>query len=169
MLVQVPSQPSRHRVAVWRELRRFGAVPAGQGAWVAPDVPLCRAGAEKVRELASAGNGELILLTTNAGDTDAARLRKLFDAARADDWTEFMADCAKFMGEVAKEIDQQKFTLAELEEEEQSLERLRRWFRANRSKAVFDSPLAGEAETELARCAEALEEFSELVYRQVHQ
>lgn len=150
-------------------MRRFGAVPVGQGAWTAPDVPACRAGAEKARELARAGGGDLIILTTSAGAEDAERLRELFDAARADDWAEFLADCAKFVAEIAKEIEKRKFTLAELEEEEQSLERLRRWFRSNRSKAVFSSRLAEDAETELARCGAALEEYSELVYRQAHQ
>ncbi|WP_354189290.1 Chromate resistance protein ChrB [Arthrobacter sp. UYCu712] len=169
MLVQVPSQPSRHRVAVWRELRRFGAVPVGQGAWTAPDVPVCRAGAEKARELAVAGDGQMVLLTTNAGDAGAVELRRLFDVARADDWVEFMADCGKFKAEISREIEKRKFTLAELEEEEQSLERLRRWFRANRAKCVFGSSLADEAETELSQCASVLEEFSELVYGEVHQ
>ncbi|MDN4643914.1 chromate resistance protein ChrB [Arthrobacter sp. PsM3] len=169
MLVQVPSQPSRYRVAVWRELRRFGAVPVGQGAWTAPDVPVCRMGAEKAQVLALAGGGTLVLLTTNADDAGAVELRRLFDAARADEWVEFIADCGKFTAEIAKEIEKRKFTLAELDEEEQSLERLRRWFRANRDKGVFGSPLADEAETELSQCARVLEEFSELVYREVHQ
>jgi hypothetical protein len=141
----------------------------GQGAWTAPNVPVCRAGAEKARELARAGNGELVLLTTDAADADAAVLRKVFDAARADEWAEFTADCGKFKDEIAKEIKKRKVTLAELEEEEQSLERLRRWYRANRARAVFASSQAEEAEQELGRCAGVLEEFSDLVYREVHQ
>lgn len=169
MIVQIPSQPSRYRVAVWRELRRFGAVPVAQGTWTAPDVPVCRSGAEKARELARDGEGEMILLKTASGDPEAVTLRRLFDGARADEWAEFTADCGKFTEEIAREIDKRKFTLAELEEEEQSLERLRRWFRSNRSKAVFPSALTDEAEAELARCTAALEEFSDHVYRQVHQ
>jgi hypothetical protein len=167
MLVQVPSEPSRHRVAVWRELRRSGAVPVGQGTWTVPDVPVCRESAEKARTLARAGNGELILLTTRGGD-DAPKLRALFDAARADDWAEFMADCGKFKDEIAREIAKRKFTLAELEEEEQSLDRLRRWFRAIRARDVFGSPAAAGAEGELAGCAAGLEEFSAHVYRELH-
>jgi hypothetical protein len=169
MIVQMPAQPSKHRVAVWRELRRFGAVPVGQGTWTAPDVPVCRAGAGKARELASTGDGGMILLTTGAGDADAAELRRLFDAARAEEWAEFTADCGKFNEEIAQEIAKRKFTLAELEEEEQGLERLRRWFRSIRSKSVFASALIDEAESELSRCAAALEDFSDQVYRQVHQ
>jgi len=40
LVVRVPGTPSRHRVAVWRELRRIGAVSLGQGAWLVPDVPV---------------------------------------------------------------------------------------------------------------------------------
>ena len=99
------------------------------------------------------GNGELLLLTTGPADDDAARLRELFTAARADEWAEFTADCGKFTDEIAKEIAKRKFTLAELEEEEQSLDRLRRWFRAIRSKDVFGSPEAASADHSLAGCA----------------
>ena len=168
LLVQVPSEPSRHRVAVWRELRRFGAVPVGQGAWTAPDVPACREGAEKARELARAGNGELMILTTGPADADAAKLRALFDAARADEWAEFAADCGKFREEIAREIAKRKFTLAELEEEEQSMERLRRWFRSIRSRDVFGSPPASGAEGNLADCIVALEDFAGRVYQELH-
>ena len=28
-MVRIPAEPSRHRVAVWRELRRTGAIPLG--------------------------------------------------------------------------------------------------------------------------------------------
>jgi hypothetical protein len=127
-------------------------------------VPACREGAEKAKTLAGAGNGELLLFSTGPADDDAARLRELFNAARADEWAEFIADCGKFTDEIAKK----KFTLAELEEEEQSLDRLRRWFRAIRTKDVFGSPAAAGADQALAQCAEALDGFAALVYREVH-
>ena len=168
MLVQVPSDPSRHRVAVWRELRRFGAVPIGQGAWTAPDVPACRAGADKAKELARAGGGEVLMLTTVQDDGDATRLREMFAAARADEWAEFIADGGKFADEIAREIAKKKFTLAELEEEEQALDRLRRWFRAIRARDVFGSAEAATAERKLAECSESLDGFAALVYNEVH-
>ena len=33
---RLPKEPSRHRVAVWRELRRLGAVSLQQGTWAVP-------------------------------------------------------------------------------------------------------------------------------------
>ena len=57
-----------------------------------------------------------------------------------------------------------KFTLAELDEEEQNHERLRRWFRELRAKDVFGAPSAHLAERRLKECAEALEDYAERVY-----
>lgn len=50
---------------------------------------------------------------------------------------EFLADSGKFDAEIDKEIRTRKFTMAELEEEEQSLKRLRRWNRELKAREVF--------------------------------
>src|SRR5258708_26068155 len=34
---RLPAEPSRHRVGVWRELRRLGAVSLQQGTWAVPE------------------------------------------------------------------------------------------------------------------------------------
>src|SRR5258705_12061717 len=87
MVVRVPAAPSRHRVAVWRELRRIGALSLGQGAWVVPDVPVFAEGITKVTELAERGEGEVLTLQASGrGATDAARLAALFSAERAAEW-----------------------------------------------------------------------------------
>jgi hypothetical protein len=64
-------------VAVWRELRRIGAVSLGQcRSWLAPDVvPVFAEGITRVIELAQRGAGEVVVLeATGRGETDAARL-----------------------------------------------------------------------------------------------
>ena len=117
-------------MAVWRELRRAGAVSLGQGVWVVPDAPVFADGIARSVELAERGDGEVTVLTAvGRAEADVARLEALFTAERAEEWAEFIAECAKFDAEIDKEIRIGKFTLAELEEEEQSLERLRRWHR----------------------------------------
>lgn len=169
LLVRVPAQPSRHRVAVWRELRRVGAVSLGQGSWAVPDVPAFTDGVARAVELAERGGGELVVLSA-AGreERDAARMQALFTADRAAEWTEFLADCGKFDAEIDKELRIQKLTLAELEEE-QSLERLRRWYRDLRARDVFGSPGALEAEQQLKHCTERLEHYTEQVFAALHQ
>ena len=60
--------------------------------------------------------------------------------ARQEEWSEFDADCRKYLGELDKEERLGKYTLAELEEEEQSLDRLRRWYRELRAVICSASP-----------------------------
>lgn len=170
LLVRVPAEPSRHRVAVWRELRRTGAVPLGQGCWAVPEVPAVAGGVARAAELAGLGSGEVIALRAAGRDeTDAARLEQLFTEARQAEWAEFIADCGKFDAEIDSEIVKGKFTLAELEEEEQSLERLRRWHRELAVRDVFGAPSAAEAAQQLKHCAERLADYTEQVFRAIHQ
>ncbi|MGP3912647.1 Chromate resistance protein ChrB [Nonomuraea sp. 10N515B] len=170
LLVRLPAGPSRHRVAVWRELRRLGAVSLGQGTWTVPDVPVFADGLARAVELAGTAGGEAVVLEA-AGRTpaDSERLQAMFTAARREDWAEFLADCGKFEEELAKEIRQAKFTLAELEEEEQSLERLRRWHRALTARDVFGTPEAEQAAQRLAACTAACEDYAERVFAALHQ
>jgi hypothetical protein len=170
LVVRVPAQPSRHRVAVWRELRRVGAVSLGQGCWAVLDVAVFADGVARAVALAERGDGEVVVLAAAGRDErDAARMRELFTADRAAEWAEFLADCAKFSAEIDKELRIQKLTMAELEEEEQSLERLRRWYRDLRARDVFGAPPAADAEQQLKHCTERLEHYTEQVFTALHQ
>lgn len=169
LVVRLPSAPSRHRVGVWRELRRLGALSLGQGTWAVPNVPVFADGLARAVRLADQAGGEVLTLAASGREVaDAERLRALFAAARSADWSEFLSDCAKFEAELAKEIRTEKFTLAELEEEEQSLERLRRWHRDLTVRDVFGTPEATEAAERLAQCAAACEDYAERVFRALH-
>jgi hypothetical protein len=157
-------------VAVWRELRRTGAVSVGQGVWMVPDAPVFADGIARTVELAERGDGEVLVLTAaGRAETDAARLEGLFTAQRAEEWAEFDTECVKFDAEIDKEIRIGKFTLAELEEEEQSLERLRRWHRDLSIRDVFGAPGAAEAGQRLKHCTERLAEYTQRVFTALHQ
>lgn len=86
--------------------------------------------------------------------TGGVDFRDAFAAARTEEWAEFSKDCGKFMEEIAKETMLGKFTLAELEEEEQSLERLRRWYRDLKARDVLALPEARAAAQQLAGCSD---------------
>jgi ChrB-like protein len=169
LLVRLPAQPSRHRVAVWRELRKVGALSLGQGVWAVPDVPVFADGVQRALQLAERADGERVVLqAAGRGPEDSARFEAMFTAAREEDWAEFLADCGKYTAELDKEIATGKFTLAELEEEEQSLERLRRWHRDLRVRDVFGAPAGGDADRKLAECVQRFEDYSERVFTAMH-
>jgi hypothetical protein len=170
LVVRLPAEPSRHRVAVWRELRRAGALSLGQGVWAVPQVGVFTQALDRAVQLAQRGEGEAIVLeATGRAEGDAARLEALFTEAREAEWAEFLADCAKYEAELDQEIAKGKFTLAELEEEEQSLERLRRWHRDLRARDLFGAPSAAEADQRLKHCAERLEGYTDRVFHHLHQ
>ncbi|GAA4585587.1 hypothetical protein GCM10023194_28680 [Planotetraspora phitsanulokensis] len=169
LLIKLPVEPSRHRVAVWRELRRIGALSLGQGLWAVPDVPAFADGLARACKLTNQAGGQTVTLRASGREPeDAERLQSMFTAARSEDWAEFLADCGTFEQELAKEIRTGKFTLAELEEEEQSLERLRRWHRDLTARDVFGAPEAAEAGARLKQCAAACEDYAERVFDALH-
>ena len=89
----------------------------------------------------------VLLDATGRDGADSARLENQFTALREAEWTEFLAECVKFEAELERETGQGKFTLAELAEAEQSLERLRRrWYRELMFRDLFGAPSASEAE-----------------------
>lgn len=170
LVIKLPAEPSRHRVAVWRELRKVGALSLGQGIWAVPDVPVFADGVMRAVALTERAEGQAVTLhASGRSPEDASRFEALFTAARSEDWTEFLADCGKFEEEIAKEIRIAKFTLAELEEEEQSLERLRRWHRDLTARDVFGAPQATEAAERLKQCNAACEDYAERVFSALHQ
>jgi DNA-binding transcriptional regulator PaaX len=165
LLVRVPAEPARHRMALWRELRRFGAVPLGQAVWAVPDLPAAHRLLERLAELAEVAEGTLLVLVAHGyAARDAGRLEQLYAEAREQEWAEFHADCGKYLAELEKEEKSGKYTLAELEEEEQSLDRLRRWYRELRSRDLLGGPASVDAATDLKTCEVQFDVYAEHVY-----
>ncbi|WP_326771317.1 Chromate resistance protein ChrB [Streptomyces sp. NBC_01445] len=133
-----------------------------------PEVPVFADGVQRALELTDGAGGQGVALQASGRTAeDAARFREMFTAARTAEWTEFLADCGKFEEEIAKDRIA-KFTLAELEEEEQSLERLRRWHRDLTARDVFGAPEAAEAGIRLKQCTAVCEDYAERVFAALH-
>jgi hypothetical protein len=162
---RLPAEPSRHRVAVWRELRRLGAVALQQGTWAVPEGEPFDAGFAQVVASINTAGGQPVVLTIADDEANATQLEALFTEQREAEWAEFLADCGKYEAELANEVAKGKLTLAELDEEEQSLDRLRRWYRTIKARDLFDAPSAAAADRRLKDCAESLEDFAEQVYQ----
>ncbi|GAA2218410.1 hypothetical protein GCM10010429_50560 [Micromonospora olivasterospora] len=168
-MLRLPTGPSRHRVAVWRELRRVGAIPVGGGVWAAPAAPVFATGLDRVAELVHRADGQMLMLDAAARDEPSrASLIREFNAARAEEWTEFVSECDKYEAEIAKEKRIGKLTVAELDEEEQSLDRLRRWFRELKARDIYGVAEGVQAEDRLKHCTEVLDGYADDVYQAVH-
>ncbi|HEY4409656.1 MAG TPA: Chromate resistance protein ChrB [Acidimicrobiia bacterium] len=158
------AEPSRHRVAVWRELRRGGAVSLQQGLWAVPEGAPFDEALDRAVALVERGDGDAFVFEVMPTDATVARLEAAFTVEREAEWAEFVSECGKFDAEIAGEIAKEKFTLAELDEEEQNLDRLKRWYRELRRRDLFGAASASMAERRLKACEEALEDFAERVF-----
>jgi hypothetical protein len=136
-----------------------------QGTWAVPDGEPFEAGFRQVVEAIKVAGGQPVVLAVAEEEASAAQLEELFTAQREAEWAEFVSDCGKYETELAGEVAKGKLTLAELDEEEQSLDRLRRWYRTIRARDLFGAPSAATAERLLKECTEALEDFTERVYQ----
>jgi hypothetical protein len=160
----VPSDTSRHRVAVWRELRRIGAVSPQQAVWVLPDRSKARRALERVQQLVANAGGDIVLLSGKAlDDVTQDRLETLYVDAREEEYREFLVECDRFLKEIVKEIAKGKLTTAELDEEEQSYERLAHWHREIHARALFQTSSAPIAERRLKECEAAIADYAERV------
>jgi len=87
VLARLPAEPGRHRMAVWRELRRSGAISLGQAVWAIPNLPAVRPLLERLGQLVGAAGGTLLLLAAKGfADGDVARLEQLYSTVREEEW-----------------------------------------------------------------------------------
>jgi Protein ChrB, N-terminal len=158
---RLPSKPSSARVAVWRDLRRLGALPLQQAAVALPGGHGLGEQLDAV-EARVAAEGGISYRFDVAAD---ARLEREWNALRTQEYEEIVEECeTKFEREIEFEIYRGNLTAGEAEEIEADLEKIRAWFGRVSERDVFGAPSRDRAEAAIARCAGLLEDFERRVY-----
>ncbi len=163
LIYRVPSEPSRLRSAVWRRLKRLGAIYLQNSAAALPASSGAERALRKLRSEIQAMNGTAVLLSCSvlAGEQ---HVMAAFQAARDDEYEEIVDKCQDFLAEVEKEYAAGHFTFAELEENEVDLVKLRNWLARVRARDVFGASGLAGAQQALRRCEESLEAYAARVY-----
>jgi hypothetical protein len=162
---RLPAERSSARVAVWREVRRSGALQLQQSVVAFPDRdPFVHAVARIRAAVDEVGGSTLALRAEPVDPDDDARLRAAWNEARADEYAELAAECEKLVAEIDKEFAKQKFTLAELDEEEAELDKLRRWHERIQARDVCGCERADAAAAALERASDALARYTAAVF-----
>jgi hypothetical protein len=162
---KVPSEPSSHRVAVWRELRRLRAISIQQAVSALPDSKPNRRALYKLAARISDVGGAAFLLEARAMDHQTKlRLEEAYTALLDEELGEFLDECCKYEEEIRKEIRTRKFTQAELAEEEEAFERLERWLSSLLAKDLLGSDLRDRAEHALKAASSLLDDFARQVF-----
>jgi DNA-binding transcriptional regulator PaaX len=164
-LPQTPASPSSLRVSVWRKMQQLGAITLQNGVWILPrSNQLERKLSLLLADLKMQG-GEGLILIAKAPHTDLeGRITEQFSAARTQEYVEFTDRCKQFLGELEKETKVQKFTFAELEENEEDLHKLVQWLRKIHQRDFLGGVQRDTADNALARCRHSLEIYTKQVY-----
>lgn len=164
-LPQLPATPSSLRVQIWRRLRAAGALGLQHGVWVLPHTPeqeqVLRA---LLADVTPQGGGGLLFVATPLDPALPADIVARFQAERAEDYVEFAGRCRDFLAEIANETAIGNFTFAELEENEQDVQKLAGWLGKIRARDFFGGEQAEQAARALAGCRHALDTFTRAVY-----
>ena len=162
----LPTKSSSMRVAVWRELRRIGALPLQQAVVALPEEgglsDQLDAIADRVR---NQGGVVYRFALTEMSAEDCARLQGEWNALRTQEYEEIVEECeTKFEREIEFEIFRGNLTAAEAEEIEADLEKIKTWYERVRARDVFAVKGRERAETAIAKCERLLEDFVQRVY-----
>jgi hypothetical protein len=162
---KLPTKNSSARVAVWREVRRSGALHVQRSVVAFPDHDAFRRAVERFRLVVAEAGGETLALRAQPlGELDASKLTVAWNAARSAEYSELRSECGKFLAEIEHEFAIEKFTLAELEEEEAEVDKLQRWHERIAARDIHTAPGAEEAKQALARAQAELELYSTAVF-----
>ena len=134
-----------------------------------PDTDEFRTALTRVRTVVAEVGGTVFAVRAEPLErADEVRLIEAWNAARADEYTELTFECDKLVAEIDKEFAKEKFTLAELDEEEAELEKLMSWHERIRARNIHGSDGSGEAEAALGRAQEAVARFTAAVFDRTH-
>jgi len=162
---RLPGGSSSARVAVWREVRRSGALQLQQSVVAFPDDATFSRGVERLRALVSELGGETLAVRAEPlAAADGTRLLDAWNEARAAEYVELVDECGKFVAEIDHEFEIEKFTLAELDEEESALDRLMRWHERIASRDLHAAAGSEDAKAALERARDALDRYSAAVF-----
>ena len=133
----VPVNPSKNRVYVWRKLKEFGAGYFRPGVAILPKTPeshtqfrqLC----QRIREM----SGEAVLAELRfMEEKDEARTVQVFREQSRDEYLALMRDCANLMSNIRKNISGEK--------EADSVRKVMRRYGKVKSRDYFESGQGGE-------------------------
>jgi vacuolar-type H+-ATPase subunit I/STV1 len=166
-LAQLPATPSSLRVNAWRRLRDAGSTSLQNGVWILPRNPENTLFMERLlATIKQSGASGQIFVVQGLDQAIHEDIITRFKADREQEYDEFLEQCEAFLSELEKETQRQKFTFAELEENEQNLQRLRKWIAKIQKRDFFKTKKSQEAVAAFQNCRQWLQNYTRQVYAQ---
>ncbi|MGB9975621.1 Chromate resistance protein ChrB [Thermovenabulum sp.] len=165
-IYKVPKEPSTQRVKVWRKLKDMGAFYIQQSVAI---MPYFEEAEKEILQIAldiRNNGGESYAFTVhNISDKDREILITNFNRQRDEEYQELIEKCEDFLKEIQKETERENFTFAELEENDEELDKLERWYEKIYKRDFFYASKRESAIRIIQECENALKEFSIKIYQ----
>lgn len=159
----LPSEPSRIRVAAWRAMKKLGALIIQQSLWMLPQYTGVDQEIKRIRESIENDGGSISIIEGEFiyGKED---IISKFNQEREKEYKELLQYCRNFHEEMRLETEKKNFIFAELEENEEELNKLIRWFAKIKKRDCFNSNSGETVEKEIEKCKSELQEFAQKIY-----
>jgi hypothetical protein len=166
LVYRMPSKPTAGRVAVWRHLKKAGAVYLQDSVCVVPDTEAMRTELDAVLARIDESKGSYHMLPlTDVPPNEEAKLVQLFVDQTTKHYAEIVEDCeVNFVKEIEFENFRRNYTYEEAEEIRMEFEKICTWFERVQERDWFGAPNEGDAREWLRRCESMLEEFEAKVF-----
>lgn len=166
LIYRVPTDSSKARVAVWRELKRLGGLYVQQAVCVLPENSDLRESIHRIRErIVQLGGTSIFVTLRDVEDDTRKQFVDGFLNQSANEYAEIVEECeTKFFKEIEFERFRENYTFEEAEEIRQDLEKLRRWFKKVESRDWMKADGRTHALDRIAECERLIEEFEADVY-----
>jgi hypothetical protein len=160
---RIPREPTRLRATVWRRIKALGAVYLQNSVATLPDNPTNERALRSLRReiVELGGTAQAMRSEVLAGSSDLVRM---YNSARDEEYTEIIDKCSDFLQEIQNETAAEHFTYAELEENDEDLNKLNRWFDKVTARDILGASRRADAVAALNDCSVALDGFANYVY-----
>jgi molecular chaperone DnaK (HSP70) len=157
----LPNEPSKLRVKVWRNFKKNEALYPSVSLCILPDTQQVRKWINQVRpDLYK--NGSVLVLSANPLEKmDGEQLIKMFQEDRKKQYEELYEECREFLDEIKENLGKKKITYEETDELEQALEGLEKWYNDIRQKGYGRQEDMAKVDRVMKECRKQLANFSE--------
>lgn len=161
LIYTLPSQPTRKRAYVWRELKKAGAVYLKDGVALLPRLaPL----EEHIRQVAlriEEYEGTVDILPSPQFSPERSRtLIARFQEERLAEYRELYHAGVRFLRDVLEQVDSNEFGFPDVDNLDGELTRLRRWHDQIVARDYFEAPESDRVRDILAKCEQAFERYT---------
>ena len=144
LLIRLPATHSAERVAIWRKLKKSGAIQIQTSTYILPnDPPRYETFQWLTQQIRDAGGDATLVRAKEIDGFSNDRLIELFNAARAKEYGSLRQMLRPFMARSTRTSNS-----------DGRLDRIRKQFREIRETDFFDSPKARDLETVLRKLEE---------------